>query len=220
MMGIDANAKAAALSVAAFLSGAQGALGATISEGGFTFASSQFATSADNVVGTTLNVQTVADQNLGTGINFALGGVIRLDFSYDIVNGDGVDILGFEAGTPHTFGISLVADGSFMTGSFLSQRCCVPNSGLGLNTFAFDLSDIGVALGANVGSTLFLRNFVAGSTPDILEIAAISFSMKSESPTLPPALPADPSVIPLPAGLPLLLAGLGALGIVKRRSRV
>ena len=195
----------------------QPASGATISEAGFTFDSSQFAISASNVVGATGFVERVADQNLGTGINFVLGGTIRLDFAYDIVNGAGPDILGFEAGTRHTFGISVTESGSAMTGSFVSGRCCVPFSGSGLNTFAFDLSDIGVAAGANVGSTLYLRNIIAGTTPDILEVAAISFRAKTVSP--PPAPPVGPSVVPLPAGLPLLLAGLGLFGIVKRRSR-
>ena len=34
-----------------------------------------------------------------------------------------------------------------------------------------------------------------------------------------PPVPEDPSVIPLPAGLPLLLAGLGALGLMRRSKR-
>jgi hypothetical protein len=181
---------------------------APVSIGGFTFDDSQYAQSVTLLSGRVDNPSRIADKSLET-FGLDLVGTVRVDFGYDIINGDGFDFLVFEWFVPENLRASLSLDGESIFGSLVFQ----PESGFGLNIYAYDLTGLGVAPGASVGRSLFLT----ATGADILEVAALNVA--SRTPPIPPDLP-ETAVIPLPAGLPLLLAGLGALGIVKRRSRV
>lgn len=186
----------------------------------YSFDSSQFGIAGTNISGATANPGRAADADPTTDIDFVLNGVIQIDFGYDIVNGPGADLLGLEAGSPHTFSIALSPDLSApsVLGTWAGFATRSLLAGAATNGFTFDLSDLGIAEGVNVGSSIYIMNILTPErriTPDILEVVALNFTPKVAPPDDPD--PDGTAVVPLPAGLPLLLGGMAVLAVMKRR---
>ena len=176
------------------------------------------------VFGSGLTVSPVAP----TGDNFVRDGVLRL--SIDNPNGPAdpatlvVDIMLPRASSFFAFDFGeaiLGADNSQTTG-----RGPGNNSGTTLTagTFSFDFADpdpaypgtfpngytgfFGVMgdMGETFQTLSFASNGMGTKTDDDFTVTSVSFE-------------GEPAPIPLPAGLPLLVAGLGALGLMRRRGR-
>jgi hypothetical protein len=118
---------------------------------------------------------------------------------------------------------ALIADGStyFLTGIGFDPRPV--NQFGGSDTFVDVKYDSSPETGITGGGFLFFQagalrapgvyssqGFPVG-TPDAGNFGTAAMTVVAAHPE------PDPSVIPLPAGLPLLLAGLGALGLLRRR---
>ncbi|MEM6374077.1 MAG: VPLPA-CTERM sorting domain-containing protein [Pseudomonadota bacterium] len=152
-----------------------------------------------------------ADGDLATATNLN-NSVVEISFTDNVlINGQGNDLVIFQNTNNNV--IQLSAETTFTTLGVQSPvqfiRANEPNntSGFQIGVFEFDLSDLGFAPGAEVTDGLFLRRASVFGT--VWDVAALN----SRSVVSPPVNP-----VPLPAGLPLLLVGLGALGMLRRKA--
>jgi hypothetical protein len=154
------------------------------------------------------------------------------DGSGGVTLGDTVSFSQFGAGAGTDLG-DFDAAGSFSSFSlFLSAVPSSNNSGTSLSfgSFAFDLSTTEAASTSAGGLTLFALGTVDddGSTAVDYTAGPGSLRLAISSPALtgfatifiasPPERLPDTAVIPLPAGAPLLLGGLGLLAFLRRRN--
>jgi hypothetical protein len=117
-------------------------------------------------------------------------------------------------------GVSLVGD-VFATGDALSRVVF----DLGTSTLSnpdleifedglFPPPQVSDSISLSARKLVFLEGLVEGLTSDGATAGLSTFTLTFN---LQGTAPPDPAVIPLPAGLPLLLAGVGALALVRRR---
>lgn len=135
---------------------------------------------------------------------------LQLNFSDPIVNGNGDDLVVFDGPTVNqAMKLSLTADTSApsIAGSFLETAFWPGQTNV--NAYTFDLSDLGIGVGASVGSFFFQPASGVGNT-NIVAAANLNSTVPGGG-GLPP--------VPLPAGVWLLLTGVGALGIHSRRRK-
>ncbi len=194
---------ASAVLAAVLTLGGAAANAASVTVGSFTFDNSAYADTSAVAAGSVFNVGNMVGGTLNSVVSgFGSGDVISFGFTDNtLVNGAGFDLLIFEGfSLAENSNLSLTLNGSSIFGTF--QESATTASNFTVNIFAYDLSDLGVGAGQSVSGSLFITP-TSISTPDIAAIAAIG----SVAP------------VPLPAGLPLLLAGLGAFGIAARRKR-
>lgn len=137
---------------------------------------------------------------------------LQLNFSDPIVNGTGDDLVVFDGpNVSQAMELSLAADTSaaFIVGSFLESTSWPGQPSAGnVHAYTFDLSDLGVGIGASVGSLFFQPSSMVANT----NIVAAA-NLNSTVPVQPP------SEVPLPAGGVLLMTGLAALGAYRRGRR-
>ncbi len=116
----------------------------------------------------------------------------------------GCDLLVFEIlNQPDNPTLSLTLNGTTILGVLLAQQ--------GVNAshvaiWGFDLSGLGVAIGAAANNPLFLGRQTG--SPDVAAIVGLNFGA-----------PPPPQVVPLPAAAWLFAAGLAGLGFARRRAR-
>ena len=173
--------------------------------GGFTFADDAIAdeltasTGTFSVSGGTLaQVLTDASPDTwaggnGPGLSLTLAFVDNV-----VVNDAGADIVLFELGVPGTFDVTI----NGVTLSFLSAATGGVAAGFALNAALIDLSAFGLA----TLSSLFIgMTSTAGNNPPpaLSLVAALNSRPVGE--------------VPLPAALPLFLAGIGGLAAARRR---
>ncbi|MEL7486067.1 MAG: VPLPA-CTERM sorting domain-containing protein [Pseudomonadota bacterium] len=132
--------------------------------------------------------------------------VIAVFFDEQLVNGDGFDLIIWEsADQSDDPSVSVVLDGAEITGTVIAN---LEVDGKDFTVTAFDFSDspLNFALGALIGEPIFIRTFNQVGSSDIAAVVGINFDV-----------PVDE--IPLPAALPLFLAGIGGLAFGGRRKR-
>ncbi|MEM7743890.1 MAG: VPLPA-CTERM sorting domain-containing protein [Pseudomonadota bacterium] len=174
---------------------------APVTIGQFTFDDSAFADSVSVVDGSVTNVGNMADGDVSTNARLGSGDVVQFGFTNTIINATGFDILVFELlAAPEVTALSLTLGGASVNGTLIESTG--PDLSR-INTFGFDLDDLGVAAGATLSGDVFLSRAFSGTTPDIGEIAGFDTGITA--------------AIPLPAGMFLVLTGLGVFGWVARR---
>lgn len=152
-----------------------------------------------------------ADGDLTTAANLN-DSFVQIFFTDNVlVNGLGADLIVFGGTNNNTIRVSTGQGTPWITGAnnFIPTGATGNSSGFSLNGALIDLSDLGFADGAEVTDSLFLSRGGVFST--LWDVAALN----SRDIVVPPN--PDPNKVPLPAGLPLLVAGLGALGVMRRR---
>lgn len=136
--------------------------------------------------------------------------VLSVFFDNPLANGAGDDLIVFETLNQNDSpALTLVLNGEQIIGTNLAV---VEVDGKDYTIWGFDFSDLpfNLAMGALVGEPIFLQTFRDDeNTPigssDIAAIVGLNFGEIPE--------------IPLPAALPLFLAGLAGFGLVRRRNR-
>lgn len=133
------------------------------------------------------------------------------------VGGNGMSAIAITANADVTYTAATGADrsiASFSSGMLfdLDVDGMVALTGLAFGTTSSTIAFPEIAVGAGT-EFLFYADFSARAGFDSLFASAVLSGLTFETETI-----TDPTTpVPLPAGLPLMLAGLGALGIVKRR---
>ena len=129
-----------------------------------------------------------------------------------VINGDGVDLILFETlNSDDPPAVTLILNGEQLMGTFLGT---VTYMGETLRATGFDFSLLGLAMDAIVGEPIYIQtlrddeNTPVGSS-DIVAIVATNFGMD------PDPMPE----VPLPAAMPLFLAGIAGLGFARGRRR-
>lgn len=159
------------------------------------------------VVGFDLDTDVELDEN-----NTVLQGpdVLSVFFDNPLANGAGDDMIVFETlNQDDSPALTLVLNGEQIAGSKLAV---VEIDGKDFTIWGFDFSDLpfNLAMGALVGEPIFLQTFRDDeNTPigssDIAAIIGLNFGEIPE--------------VPLPAALPLFLAGLAGFGLARRRKQ-
>ncbi|MFL4471935.1 VPLPA-CTERM sorting domain-containing protein [Tateyamaria armeniaca] len=151
-----------------------------------------------------------ADGDLSTATNLN-NSIVEISFTDNVlINGAGADLVIFQNTNNNVIQLSSgatfpnLASGTFR--GFIRANEPGNTSGFEIGVLEFDLSDLGFADGAEVTDGLFLRRASIFST--VWDVAALN----SRSVVAPPVNP-----VPLPAGLPLLLAGLGVFALLRRK---
>jgi hypothetical protein len=226
---------------------AQASVAATVTIGGFSFDDSSYVDSATLVQGVidpvsgplaAGNVDEGADASGGpVSITGLVGGnfntftsltnsqfippdLVQIFFTNNtLVNGPGADLLFFGQGGGATGLPTIRVNGTgAMNAHILVGAGSVPlnslstlttQSNIPLNLGTFDFSSLGYADGAAITDPLYV---VRGFSVSVFAVAALNNQVI--------APPPPPSAVPLPAGLPLLLAGLGAFGLLRRSRKV
>ncbi len=197
---------------ASVLALAVSAQAATISGNTYSVEVDQIASSVSLVTGSfTPNFGPLTDSidgDVNTGaINIGFGVVLDFGFANSVSNGAGDDLLLLDSRFDSA-DIEISLDGSAffsITSEFVDTGIVEPLDGccsFDLFEARVDLSDYGFSSGFSF-DTLTLRTLNNGL--DLMEVAA--FSSVSTAP------------VPLPAGLPLMLVGLGAFAAVRRKTR-
>lgn len=149
----------------------------------------------------------VTDQSADTwAFSNATQAYLQLGFTDNVMfNGPGDDLVIWEIGTPDNFGISLTVGG--VTHTIPSAATPFNNAqGFRINVAFLDLDDLGLAPGAEV--TSFVANM------------GFPFAETSNSPTFGAAAALNsrpPQPAPEPGSMLLLLGGLSALVVRRRR---
>lgn len=185
--------------------------------GSFTFDDNAW---ADNAVvalttggtrGPAQNPAGAGDGDLSTASNLN-DSFVEIFFTDNVlVNGAGADLVIFSGTNNNVIRLSTAADtnaATFTGGtSFIAANDPGNTSGFSLNGAAIDLSDLGFADGAEITSGLFLSR--GGVFTTVWDVAALNSRN---------AVTTQPGAVPLPAGLPLLLGGLGLMAVLRRRA--
>ncbi|MEL6420448.1 MAG: VPLPA-CTERM sorting domain-containing protein, partial [Pseudomonadota bacterium] len=150
----------------------------------------------DVTSGLGLTVQSI--QNSLTSANILLNAVVNNSFSSD----NSQVALGIDSD-----GTAYVADGG---GGFSEDTGGTAGGGFGTTTT--DYVNLAIATG---GAAWDLNQLRAGGDP-ATSFASAFIDIKVQEIISQP--PSGPNPIPLPAGMPLLLAGLGVFGFMRRRS--
>lgn len=150
----------------------------------------------DVTSGLGLTVQSI--QNSLTSANILLNAVVSNSFSSD----NSLSALGIDSD-----GTAYVANGS---GGFNEDTGGTAGGGFGTTTA--DYVDLAIATG---GAAWDLNQLRAGGNP-ATSFANAFIDIKVQEIISQP--PSGPNPIPLPAGMPLLLAGLGVFGFMRRRA--
>lgn len=201
---------------AAFVSGfADRGDAATVTVGSLTIEDTAFAdtsslaagntsgTVPDNVLGPTFGSTSQFFTSLQT--NTSSIDILEVGFTNNTLGNDaGADLVVFEASIPTAPAVSLSLNGPSVAGTLLERVPLPGSSGTLVNVYVFDLDDLGVAAGNQV-SSIFLSP-TGGGAVQLMAIAALN-----PGGTLP--------AIPLPAGGVLLLSGVGAFGLMRRRAQ-
>ncbi|WP_195819443.1 VPLPA-CTERM sorting domain-containing protein [Roseobacter sp. MH60115] len=210
---------APALALTLFAGAAQAA-----TVGPFTFNDNAFADNASIATtlagtrGPAVNPAGAADGNLSTASNLN-DSFVEIFFTDNVlVNGPGFDIVIFVNSNNNVIRLSTGPDTNSPTRDtgvsfdFISVSAEGNTSGFGIVGGRIDLSDLGFADGAEVTDGLFLSR--GGVFTTVWDVAALN----SRDVVIDPDPDPDPNVVPLPAGLSLLLGALGVLGVLRRRS--
>lgn len=136
--------------------------------------------------------------------------VLSVFFDNPLANGVGDDLIVFETlDQDDSPSLTLILNGGQLDGTKLAV---IEVDGKDFTIWGFDFSDMpfNLAMGAIVGEPIFLQTFRDDeNTPigssDIAAIVGLNFGELPE--------------IPLPAALPLFLAGLAGFGLVRRQKR-
>lgn len=177
-----------------------------MTRGSFTFDSSGFADTAVEAQGgiSAATLASFIDGDTNNGSALFSTDVVKIGFTDNSVfNRAGADILVFERTAPEAMDLALTLGGTAIIGAFL-ETFADPGGG-NTNAYGFDLSLLGVGMGAEFTGNLFISRITTGTNPDISGIAALH--------TTPV------STIPLPAALPLLATGIVIFVFGGRRRR-
>jgi len=188
------------LTAAAFLVGMAGtATASTITVSGVEVDESLFADSAINLnfLGGA-NPLPLIGSDFTTGATAGSADIFAVSFTDNtFVNGDGFDLFIYEVGANEAPTISI--GGTSVVAELIASDLSETLAPFRINTFAIELSDFGVAVGAAAGG--FLLTNTEGNAPEILAAAAVNGA---------------PLPVPLPLSGMLLLGGLGMLGFARR----
>lgn len=184
--------------------------------GAFTFDDNAFADDARIAVigsssspGPAQSPTGAADGDLSTASNLN-NSVVEILFTDNVlINDAGDDLVLFTNTNNNRIALSLSADPAAAlligNGSVAIPATAPGNtSGFAIGGVTLDLSDLGVADGAEFTGGIFLRRASIFST--VWDVAALNSRA---------VVPVDP--VPLPAGLPLLVGALGLFGFLRRR---
>ncbi|WP_425038549.1 VPLPA-CTERM sorting domain-containing protein [Primorskyibacter sp. S187A] len=158
-------------------------------------------------------LENLVDGDLSTGFpNLDNGNVLTFSFDGGITNEAGADFLiidgrydaGFISVTVGGGSLAFDADDFYDTGVDDALEDAISSYTYDVFALLVDLSDFGIADGANVSG--FSMQTLSGSAFDPIDVAAIREGVVT-------------APVPLPAGLPLLLGGLGALGLARRKRK-
>ncbi len=185
--------------------------------GSFTFDDNAFADNATialtvgGTLGPAASPASAADGDLSTASNLN-NSFVEIFFTDNILfNGAGDDLVIFGGTNNNVIRLSAAADPNAPwiqgTNNFVPVGAPGNTSGFSLNGASFDLSDLGFADGAEVTGGLFLSR--GGVFTTVWDVAALNSK----------DIPTTTTPVPLPAGLPLLLGGLGGLALLRRRSK-
>jgi hypothetical protein len=170
---------------------------ATVSIGSYSFDDRAFADTVSSAQGSVSHINNIIDQDFFTWGTIGTGDVLQFGFTNNrVFNGVGDDILVVERRAPENQLMSLTFGGVTLMGTL--RESVFPDE---RSLFGFDLSDLGVALGAKLTHDLFLQPS-GNNSPGVSAIVALN--------TTP---------VPLPASLALLSGGLGLLALTRRRRR-
>ncbi|MBG6162604.1 hypothetical protein IWQ54_002260 [Labrenzia sp. EL_195] len=201
-----------------FLIGACAALGwitsaqaAPVTFAGLTFDDTAFV-DVSNAVQGTFDPTGVIGGNFATGINLqeppgSIPRVAELSFTDNtLVNGSGDDLALFVPSFVFNLGVATEFPGPTGGPTPFQGRNGISTGG-GMIAFLYDLSDYGIADGGSVSSFFLTR---------LGDVEAFTFAAAALNggPIIDP-----PVAVPLPAALPMLVGGLGLLGIVRTRRK-
>ncbi|ABD53636.1 VPLPA-CTERM sorting domain-containing protein [Jannaschia sp. CCS1] len=162
--------------------------------------------------GPAVGVASAADGNLASAANLN-DSFVELFFTDNVlINGAGDDIVIFTNTNNNTVRLTTASTTAvpWVTGisTFIASGEPGNTSGFSLSGQSIDLSDLGFADGAEVTDGLFI--YGGGVFTTVWDVAALNSG--DAGPTDPP-----PNPVPLPAGFVLLLGGLGALSLARRK---